>query len=195
MNQPAGELILASASPRRADLLRELGYTFTIVPASVPEPDLTGTALSPAEQAEVSSFFKAAVVATQHPDAIVLGADTIAAAEGRVFGKAVDVDHAREILTALAGTTHEVITGVTLLSPHSPNRLITHAVTKVTMHTLSESEMTSYLDSEMWQGKAGAYGIQEHDDPFVARIDGSFSNVVGLPTELIERLFAAICPG
>jgi septum formation protein len=118
-------------------------------------------------------------------DGSVLGGDTLVAAlDGRVFGKPVDRDDARRIISALAGTKHEVITGVTLVDVQRRIRMIHHAVTLVTMKPLAEAEIETYLDSDEWVGKAGAYGIQD----YVVGIDGSFTNVVGFPMELITEM-------
>jgi len=105
-----------------------------------------------------------------------------------IFGKPRDRADAKRILSAIAGTTHEVITGVTLLDAASGARQIEHDVTRVTMRRLGDDEIEAYLDTGAWQGKAGAYGIQDRGDAFVERIDGSFTNVVGFPMELIERM-------
>ena len=187
-DRPGPRLILASASPRRAALLRESGYPFSVSPAPHAEPDLCCASLQPAYLVEALSYFKARSAAQCHTDGIILAADTVAANREVVFGKARDAVHARQILTALAGPTHEVITGVTLLSVADSRRRIAHAVTRVTMRRLSAAQMDAYVDSEAWRGKAGAYGIQDANDPFVERIAGSFSNVVGMPMELLAAL-------
>ena len=116
--------------------------------------------------------------------------DTIAALDGCVFGKPADRADAKHILNRLAGTTHEVITGVTLLDAVTGTRQIEHDVTRVTMKALSDDEIEAYLDTGAWEGKAGAYGIQDKGDAFVTRIEGSFSNVVGFPMELISAMLA-----
>lgn len=188
-------LILASASPRRAELLRAHGYQFTICPAAHHEPTIDRPGLAPSVQAEALSYFKARSAAPQHPSALLLGADTIVASGGRIFGKPRSEAHAREILSALSGTTHEVITGVTVLWPARFRRRIGHAVTQVTMRTLAGPELDAYLCSGAWAGKAGAYGIQDRDDPFVTCVAGSFENVMGLPVEMVGRMLAAIRRG
>lgn len=184
------DLILASGSPRRAELLREAGYRFRTVVPVIPEPDATRGEVSPAEEAEALSYFKAREVAGAIPSGLVLGADTLVAHECRIFGKPQDRADAEWILSLLMGTTHEVITGVTVLSATDGRRAIEHDVTRVTMRRLTATELADYLDSGAWQGKAGAYGIQDENDPFVERIDGSFSNVVGLPLELLRDMLA-----
>ncbi len=107
-----------------------------------------------------------------------------------MFGKPLDRDDARTILSNLSGTTHRVITAVTLLDATTGRRLIRHDSTAVTMKPLSDNQLEAYLDTGAWAGKAGAYGIQDRGDAFVESIDGSFTNVVGLPMELLGRMLA-----
>ena len=180
--------ILASASPRRAALLREYDYEFDIVVAPLKEPERLADATTPAELAEALSYFKARAVADGFQRGVVLGADTVAALGGTIFGKPTGVEDARRILQSLSGTRHEVITGVTLLDAESGKREIRHARTGVVMRPLSEKELNDYLATGAWQGKAGAYGIQDYGDAFVERIEGSFTNVVGLPMELLTSM-------
>lgn len=183
------ELILASASPRRAELLREHGYAFRVIVPPVPEPASIGPGLLPAAMAAALSHFKARAVAAVQRAGLILGADTIAAAgDGTIFGKPSDCEDARRILSRLMGTAHEVITGVTLLDAATGRRDIRTDRTLVTMRAVSAGQLESYLDSGQWEGKAGAYGIQDKDDPFVERIDGSYTNVVGLPMELLADM-------
>ena len=181
-------LILASASPRRAGLLREYGYEFDIVVAPVEEPERLADATAPTELAEALSYFKARAVADGLERGVVLGADTVAALGEIIFGKPNDVEDARRILQSLAGTLHDVITGVTLLDAESGKREIRHARTGVVMKPLSDEQLNDYLATGAWQGKAGAYGIQDYGDAFVERIEGSFTNVVGLPMELVTSM-------
>ncbi len=184
-------LILASASPRRQDLLRQLGFGFDIVLPEHEEPkDLSGE-LSPPELAEALSFYKARSAAQQLKQEIILAGDTIATLNGEIFGKPDDRNDASRIMQRIAGTTHLVITGITLLNAESHERLIAHEVTSVTMRRLDEAELNDYLDSGDWQGKAGAYGIQDRGDQFVTNIDGSFENVVGLPVDLVTRMLSS----
>ncbi len=178
------ELILASKSPRRSELLTDHGYDFRIQPPQVPEPALTDQLADPADLVQTLAHFKAMQVAQRFPQAVVLAADTVAALGGRVFGKPEDQDHARQILSTLAGTEHEVITGVVIIHLEASKKLIAHQRTGIHMRPLSNEELDRYIRSGAWQGKAGAYAIQEGADQYIQRIDGSFSNVVGLPMEL-----------
>ncbi len=181
-------LILASGSPRRESLLREHGYVFDVVKPLLDEPAEAAETLSPAQCAEALSYYKARSVAERVDQGIILGGDTVVAVGDSLYGKPTDRAHARRILEDLAGTTHHVITGITLLDASTGARVIEHATTAVTMKPLSKDELEAYLDTGAWAGKAGAYGIQDRGDAFVTRVQGSFTNVVGLPMELVKRL-------
>ncbi len=194
MNQAteAATFVLASSSPRRAALLAEAGYRFTVIEPPMGEPTGSVDKLPPAQQAEALAYFKArSVVESARPNLPVLGADTVVALGNRVFGKPRDAAHAREMLSTLAGTQHEVITGVAAIGAGG-TRLIASDCTRVTMRRLSEAELTAYIAGGAWEGKAGSYGIQDADDPFVERYEGSFTNVVGLPMEMLPGLFAQL---
>ncbi len=189
--QPADtRLILASLSPRRAELMREHGYDFDIIAPPFDEPDDFGENLSPTALAQAISHFKAKSVADTFEEGLVLAGDTIAALDDRIFGKPADRQEARDILSTLTGTTHDVITGVTLLDAATGACTIRHASTAVTMKPMSDPQLEAYLDTDAWIGKAGAYGIQDHGDAFVDHIDGSFTNVVGLPMVLVAQMLA-----
>ncbi len=180
-------LVLASGSPRRRELLARAGLKFDVVVPPLDEPDESHAQLPPASQAEARAYFKARCVADRNPDAIVVGADTIVALDKRVLGKPTDDDDARRILTELSGTRHRVITGLALCGPQG-QRLISYEITYVTMRKMSESDIQSYIDSGEWKDKAGAYAIQETADRYIESLEGSFTNVVGLPMELLQRM-------
>ena len=182
-------LLLASISPRRRELLTEKGYEFEVAEPPFDEPELPGAHVPPANYAESLAFFKARSVAKAHPQHVILAADTIAVLDGEIIGKAGDRDDAYRILRAMSGTTHDVITGVALYAPQTGRRRIAHDVTTIRVHSLTDKQIADYLNTGEWIGKAGAYGIQDEGDKFVERVQGSFTNVVGLPMELIERLF------
>lgn len=181
-------LVLASASPRRRELLAQLGYRFEAIAPEVDESAVDPTL--PAErQAEVLAELKAEAAARRlDGPAIVLGADTLVACEGRVIGKAADEGQAREFLRLLTSRRHAVITGLCVLDAASGQRQIAHAVTWMAMRPMTEAELDAYIAGGGWRDKAGAYALQEGGDRFVASMEGSESNVVGLPAELVERL-------
>jgi septum formation protein len=181
--------VLASSSPRRRELLHRAGVKFEVCPPALEEPDWP-MALRPAQQAEALAYFKARSVQTCDKRSVVLGADTVVAGPSGLLGKPRDADHARQMLRNLSGSRHAVITGVALLGPDCGQRTIASETTYVTMREMSDREVEEYIDSGEWEGKAGGYAIQETADRFVTNVEGSFSNVVGLPIELLERLLA-----
>jgi septum formation protein len=182
-------LVLASSSPRRRQLLSEAGYAFDVIVPPISEPQCAPADMAPAAVAEAAAYFKARSVADRQADAAILAADTVVVVNGRIIGKPADRAEAEHILRTLSGTRHAVITGVALLEPDG-RRQIASDVTHVTMRPMSEREIAEYLDSGEWAGKAGAYAIQETADRFVRTVEGSFSNVVGLPMELVERMLS-----
>ncbi len=181
------KLVLASSSPRRRALLEAAGVQFEVVAPPLDEPAQQNAALSPAQHAEALAYFKARAVAEARSDAIILAGDTIVCLGGEILGKAADADDARRMLSKLSGTRHAVITGVAILTPDG-RRLIDSAVTYVTMRQMSKAEIDAYVASGEWIDKAGAYAIQETADRYVQSVEGSFDNVVGLPTKLVLRM-------
>lgn len=178
-------LILASASPRREFLLREMGLTFTVVrPENVEE--LTG-GLMPEILATHNAQRKARAVAAWHPHALVLGADTIVVLDGVVYGKPTDRDAAARMLSTLAGRAHEVFTGVCLATRGDRDFCFCER-TKVWMQALSAEQIRAYHAQVNPLDKAGAYGAQEFGATIIERIDGSFSNVMGLPVERLRQV-------
>jgi len=170
--------------------MREHGYVFDIIEPPLHEPDHLAEVTAPAQRAEALSYFKARSVATLVRNAMIIAGDTVVAVEGEILGKPQDREDARRILGMLSGTTHAVITAVTLLDAATGKRSIEHDSTSVTMKPLSPNELDAYLETGAWKGKAGAYGIQDHDDDFVTTTHGSFTNVVGFPMELVTRMLA-----
>ncbi len=187
-NDQLRPITLASQSPRRAMILRDAGIEFQVIVPQFEEPDHAEWRFGPEEFAESASYYKARDVAEERPYDVILAADTVVAMDGELFGKPRDEADARRILSRLAGSTHQVITGVTLFEPTASRRLICHDVTQVRMRRLSDDELNAYLATRQWEGKAGAYGIQDEHDPFVEAIEGSFTNVVGLPIELVRDM-------
>ncbi|MGA9778173.1 MAG: Maf family protein [Limisphaerales bacterium] len=178
-------LILASASPRRAELLKQLNLEFQIVPGTIAET--FDEQLSPLELCQLNAHRKARVIAKKHPDALVLGADTLVFLEGEIMGKPADVAEARRMLGRLQGRTHQVVTGVSVIHLRMHRERIFAASTDVTFHPLTAEQINIYLSKTNPLDKAGAYAIQEHGDTIVSEISGSFSNVVGLPVEILKE--------
>ncbi|MGF1634012.1 MAG: Maf family protein [Phycisphaerae bacterium] len=186
------KLILASASPRRRHLLAEAGVAFDVDPADVDETAYD-PALPPVGVGEFLARAKAAVVAARHPVALVLAADTVVAVGDELLGKAETPEEARRILGKLSGRRHQVVTGYALALPGPAEGRPTLAgacTSWVVMRALSPTELEEYVASGLWRGKAGAYGIQDRD-PFVTAVEGSWSNIVGLPMETVLPLLQA----
>jgi len=182
-------LILASASPRRRELLRQAGFTFEVVAPEVDETYPGGE--DPAAFAERLALAKAAQIAqrfTAKDDVVVLGADTVVVADGEVLGKPVSADDARAMLRKLSGIAHRVITGVALAAPGAARRAVGHEVTRVFFRPLTEEEISAYVATGEPLDKAGAYAAQGRAARFVTRVEGCYFNVVGLPVALVDRL-------
>jgi septum formation protein len=173
------QLILASRSPRRIALLREAGYSFDIHPADIDESDVPASML-PSAVAQYLSRAKANKVSELFPEATVLAADTVVALGDWTLGKPADANEARKMLRLLSGTTQIVITGVSVVRAHPRFSEHRRVMSAVRMRPLSPQEIDDYVASGLWEGKAGGYGIQD-DDPFVTRLTGCHTNVVGLP--------------
>lgn len=180
-------LILASASPRRQQLLREAGYDFVIHPADIDEDD--HAPMLPADLAEFLAAQKVQAVARHHPNDVVLGADTVVAFGDTVLGKPADAADARRMLRLLAGTTHIVITGIAVVRVASAYFTSSRVMSAVRMRDLSSDEIDRYVATRLWEGKAGGYGIQDND-PFVIRLAGCHTNIVGLPVPETKKLLA-----
>jgi septum formation protein len=183
-------LVLASASPRRRRLLAEAGLRFEARATAVPETIPPGTA--PAAAARDLALRKARAIPAGPGPSLVLAADTVVALDdGRILDKPRDRAEAAAHLRALSGTTHSVITGVCLKEHPGGAEEIFHVETRVTMRPLAEGEIEAYAGSGEGMDKAGGYAIQESGDRFVTRVEGSFSNVVGLPLEEVLARLAA----
>jgi septum formation protein len=169
--------------------LRDAGYVFDCVPADVDEDDFPEGTL-PADLALYLARLKATAVADREPDAVVVAADTVVAFGDLILGKPRDADHARQMIELLSGTTHVVVTGVAVL--HRAKKFFRNArvMSSVHMRPLSALELDCYVNSGDWQGKAGGYGIQDKD-PFVTRIAGDHTNIIGLPMPKTRQLLSA----
>ncbi len=172
-------LVLASASPRRAELLRRLGLDFLVVPSGCLE--VVAGASSPSETVLSVARAKAEEVSRRYPGALVLGADTVVACAGRLLGKPRDAGEAREMLQLLAGRCHEVWTGVVLCHAASGRWEEEAVCTRVYFRDLTEAEIEAYIATGEPFDKAGSYAIQGYGALLVERIEGCYTNVVGLP--------------
>jgi septum formation protein len=180
---PLPRLVLASASPRRAELLRTLGVRFDVRVADVDES--VHDREVPAAYVERVARSKAAAIAAIGPDALVIAADTTVVLDGLILGKPTDADDARSMLRSLADRTHEVLTAVVATSDGATSSSVVS--TAVTFAPITEAELDWYVTSGEPFDKAGAYGIQGAGGLFVARIDGSYHNVVGLPLDALAH--------
>jgi septum formation protein len=188
---PADEqLILASGSPRRAQLLRAAGYRFTVDPASdAAECGICSRETAPQLVARYA-YRKAADVARRYRVGMILAADTVASCRGMILGKPHDQDHAAEMLRMLSGRRHDVYTGICLWSTSLQKCVVDVTRTELEMQSLSEEMLADYLESMLWDGKAGGFGYQDGNDWISIVGKGSESNVVGLPMERLAEILS-----
>ena len=188
-------IVLASASPRRQELLRNAGISFTVQPADIEEAPLAGE--SAMECAKRLAREKALAVFQNNPNKFVLGADTVVAVEKLILGKPRDAEDAARMLRLLSGRTHAVITGVCVVGPvvgdqwsvvNESNVRVDSSTTLVTMGASSEDEIREYIATGEPMDKAGAYAIQGRASRWIPRIEGDYSNVVGLPVALVYAM-------
>jgi septum formation protein len=189
------KIVLASGSPRRKELLEKIGVEFTVDPSDYPEDwqstiqinkDL-GIALIPEKLAQSISIRKAAAVAPKYPNAIIIAADTLGVLRGKVIGKPRTPDEARQMLQALSGKSHRVVTAFTILDSKN-NKMVTRAVvTRVYFKKLDHAEIDNYVKTGEPLDKAGAYAIQGKGSIFVEKIDGDYYNVMGLPLNSLSE--------
>ena len=183
MNLPP--LILASVSPRRKELLSQLGVEFSVVPCKAEE--LHDEQLTAWEISQLNACRKARAVAKHFPDALVLGADTLVYLGATLFGKPASRAAAVQMLEQLQGKTHQVVTGLCLLHLRGHRQKVFADVTDVTFHPLTRKQIERYLAEINPLDKAGAYAIQDNGEWIVENISGSFSNVVGLPVRRLRE--------
>ena len=177
-------IILASASPRRRELLDQIGCCYRVEASQAEEVACQG--LTPSAVVKKNAYLKAAAVAALYPDIPVLGADTVVSLDDDIFGKPKDKEHAREMLTRLSGRTHQVSTGVAIAWRNQ--FLQAYETTEVDFAPLSSAEIDRYIATGEPADKAGAYGIQGRAAAFIEQIRGSYSNVVGLPLHCLYGL-------
>ncbi|OFW59681.1 MAG: septum formation protein Maf [Actinobacteria bacterium RBG_16_64_13] len=190
-------MILASQSPRRHSLLRDVGVPFTVVPSAAVEEASGGSATALAERNALAKVAGACLPEGSSPGTFVLGTDTLVTIDQVVMGKPTSADEAAQMLTELSGRTHQVVSGVALARTAGGRSVgggeqiqVASAVTDVTFLSLHRAQIDAYVVSGEWRGKAGAYAVQGLAGLFVNELRGEYSNVVGLPLCLLTRLFA-----
>lgn len=182
-------LVLASASPRRSDLLTQIGLSFIVDPANIDETPLAGEL--PAFYAERMAAEKASAVAPRHPGDFILAADTVVACGRRILPKAETEEQAYKCLSLLSGRRHRVLSGIVLIAPDG-RKAMRRVSTVVTFKRLEKAEINAYVASGEWQGKAGGYAIQGKAAVFARALSGSYSNVVGLPLYETDALLRGL---
>ena len=188
-------VILASASPRRRQLLSDAGYRFKVVHPDIDETAYSADQIEPSRYAEQLALAKAKSIADKYPESLVIGADTIVDFLGRIIGKPSDAKEARQIVQLLFSTPHQVITGLAICRIRDGIEIVTNDSTTVYPKPLTKEQIAGHIKSNSWKDKAGAYAIQENGDEFIEKIEGSMTNVMGLPMELLEQLLHKIAAG
>ncbi|MEE3427793.1 MAG: Maf family protein [Ruminococcus sp.] len=178
------KVILASASPRRQELLKNIFTEFEIIPADVDET--LNDSIKAEEAAQFLARKKAEFISKKYPEALVIGSDTTVVTGEKILGKPADKNDAKNMLCLLSGKTHKVITGVSLF--YNGKEKTFSEVTEVVFFNLTDNEIENYLDTDEWSDKAGAYGIQGKAGLFVEKINGDYNNVVGLPVARLNRV-------
>ena len=202
LHQP--KLILASASPRRKELLTKAGYKFEVVVSKIDESVFPTENIEPAEYAKRLALAKARDVAAKFSDCFVLGADTVVDFNGEIIGKPADSKEAELIIRKIFSAPHKVITAVAIVGKNSGFEIVESDTTIIYPKELTDAKIAEHIEGGSWLGKAGAFGIAENGDDsfdsldfardrfaqdrFIERIEGSLTNVMGLPMELLERM-------
>jgi len=178
--------ILASNSPRRVELLKAVGYRFDIIPHRIEE--YISDSVSPADYVQNLAYLKANDVASRVDEALILGADTIVLHKKNILGKPKDKDDAKRMLSMLSNSEHDILSGVCLIDMPSKKKLLRFCRTFIRMRPVTEREIEEYVESGESMDKAGAYAIQGEGKKFIDKIEGSYSNVVGLPLETVKEM-------
>jgi len=181
------EIILASSSPRRRELLSQAGIPFKVMLGGVDE-DIAGCYGTPSQKAEQLAYIKASDVAKKVEKGIVLGADTIVVCDGEIFGKPVNISDARRMLERLSGREHLVITGIALIDAASGEVKKGHETTKVEFSPITTEEIEAYIRTGEPFDKAGAYGVQGRGALLIEHLNGCYYNVVGLPLKKLVHM-------
>ncbi len=193
MTEPfAASFILASASPRRKELLKKAGYNFKVVLPYIDESAFPVEGIEPCEYVKKMALAKAKSVAAEFPDFLVIGADTVVDFEGEIIGKPCDAKEAEEITRKLFSRPHKVITAVAIVRLSDGVEMVESDTTVVYPKKMTEKQIAKHIEGSSWRGKAGAYAIQEGGDEFVEKIEGSLTNVMGLPMELLQQMLKRI---
>ena len=190
MARKSASIILASASPRRRRLLADAGYRFTSVPPDIDESSFFTDGINPSDYAEKLALAKAEHVAKKHPDSLVIGADTIVDYEGKIVGKPVDATDAEKIIRNLFSRPHKVITAIALVRLSDHTKIVESDTTTIYPRKLMEEQIAEHIAGGAWRNKSGAYAIRENGDEFIEKVEGSVTNVMGLPMELLQKLMA-----
>ncbi len=184
-------LILASGSAARRDLLTRAGYSFSAQPSHIDEPTGVGVT-DPRDFVQNVAWLKAQATAATVDQGLVLAADTVGWLDGAIIGKPADEADARRILRRLAGREHELWTGVCIWRRPDDVQVAWQEMSRVAFQPLNDRELDAYLKTRQWEGCSGAYAIQETGDPYVRVVEGSVSNVIGLPMETLEKVLKAV---
>ncbi|MFB0917994.1 MAG: nucleoside triphosphate pyrophosphatase [Clostridiaceae bacterium] len=185
------DIILASNSPRRKEIMDKLKVNYRIVPSDFNEREVPYNG-DPADYVKTLSFNKAEFVALSNPESLVIGMDTVVYIQGDILNKPLDEEDAKNMMKLMSGKTHFVYTGFTLIHKASGLLINDHEVTEVKFNDLDESEIRKYLDTKDYVGKAGGYAAQSEAAIFIEYIKGDFYNVVGMPLNRIYRELKAI---
>jgi len=185
-------IILASASPRRKQLLTEAGYRFAVVAPDVDESAFPTDGVSACDYTKRLALAKANSVASEHPTSLVIGADTVVDCHRQIIGKAADAKEAQKITAILFSTPHKVVTGMAIVRLSDATELVASDTTTVYPRKMTAEQITEHVAGGSWKDKAGAYAIQETGDEFVEKIEGSLTNVMGLPMELLASLLGQL---
>lgn len=184
---PTKRFVLASNSPRRVALLKSLGYHFDIIPHTIEEEYNQGDVV-PTDLIKNVAYLKANDVARRVNDAIIISADTVVVYNKNILGKPKDISDAKRILSMLSGSEHEIISGVCIIDTSSKKKLLRIDRTYIKMKYMREKEIEMYITSGEPMDKAGAYAIQGEGRKFIEKIEGSYTNAVGLPLELVKEM-------
>jgi septum formation protein len=169
-------------------LLAEAGYEFTVVPPEIDESEISSEGMGACEYAELLALAKAKNVAGRFPDYLIIGADTVVDFQEEIVGKPADEKDAERITRKLFSAPHKVITGVAIVRMTDGVEIVKSDTTTVYPKKLTDKQIVEHIKSKSWQDKAGAYAIKECGDEFIEKIEGSLTNVMGLPMELLQRL-------